>query len=343
MAIMHSCHVFILVESKLEFAQQVLDQLATKSAALNLKVGKIEKYVGDLKCGFSSLIDDVTVLESARSELLALATTELSQHDNAAESEFSELLNSLEEKKEKVSIIKDYTHPCGGAGWDQVEYLDFRDSSTTCPSPLTTLTMFTERPYTCGLQSVMISTCELLTIPLNSRKYSKVCGRIRAYQYGTPNGFASGQTINEPYLSGVSLTHGGNLASTAIPATHIWSFASGITQVPSGDLPMSRCPCDGGSSSPDFVGEDYFCESAIEQDVQSGNINQFDLTFHFRNLLWDGERCGDSSECCSRIDHPYFIKTLEASTMDDIDLRVCISDGSTEENVAIELIELYVQ
>ena len=72
-------YVFILVGSKLEFAQQVLDQLATESAALNLKVGKIDKYVGDLKCGFSSLIDDVTVLESAYSEQLALAKTELSQ------------------------------------------------------------------------------------------------------------------------------------------------------------------------------------------------------------------------------------------------------------------------
>ena len=40
--------------SGMEFGQQVLDQLATKSAALNLKVGKIDKYVGDLKCGFSS-------------------------------------------------------------------------------------------------------------------------------------------------------------------------------------------------------------------------------------------------------------------------------------------------
>ena len=112
-----------------------------------------------------------------------------------------------------------------------------------CPSPLTTLTMFTERPYTCGLQSVMTSTCELLTIPPGGRKYSKVCGRIRAYHYGTPNGFAnfdqSGQTINEPYLSGVSLTYGGNLASTVVPATHIWSFTLGITQVPSGDIPMS--------------------------------------------------------------------------------------------------------
>ena len=38
MALLHSCHVFILVERKLEFAQQVLDQLGTKSAALNLKV-----------------------------------------------------------------------------------------------------------------------------------------------------------------------------------------------------------------------------------------------------------------------------------------------------------------
>ena len=69
---------------------------------------------------------------------------------------------------------------------------------------------------------------------------------------------------------------------------------------------------------------------------------QFDSTFFFRECLWDGEGCADTSTCCSRIDHPYFIKELASSTSDDIDLSVCNTDLSMEEDFAIELIELYV-
>ena len=51
------------VERKLEHAQQLVGQLTSKSADLNWKVNDAEKDVGDLKCGFGTLKDDVTVLE----------------------------------------------------------------------------------------------------------------------------------------------------------------------------------------------------------------------------------------------------------------------------------------
>ena len=49
------------VERKLEHAQQLVDQLTSKSADLNWKVNDAEKDVGDLKCGFGTLKDDVAV------------------------------------------------------------------------------------------------------------------------------------------------------------------------------------------------------------------------------------------------------------------------------------------
>ena len=48
-----------------------MGQLNSKSADLNWKVEDAEKDVGDLKCGFSTLKDDVAVLESSKFELLA--------------------------------------------------------------------------------------------------------------------------------------------------------------------------------------------------------------------------------------------------------------------------------
>ena len=103
---------------------------------------------------------------------------------------------------------------------------------------------------------------------------------------------------------------------------------------------LHRCPCDDETASLTFVGEDYFCESSIERP---SSLAQFLTTFFFRECLWDGEGCADSSTCCSRIDHPYFIKDLDTPTSDDIDLRVCNGGPASQENFAIELIELYVQ
>ena len=343
----YSCK--ITVEGKLAYAQQLLGQLNSKSADLNWKVRDAQKDVGNLKCGFGTLKDDVTVLEGARSELLAAATdtgTQLEQHNDQSAADLSELLNTVKYKKGKVDNIKEFTHPCGGSGWEQVEYLDYRESGTLCPSVFAQ-TMYPERPYTCGFRSPLIQPCTLLIISVGGKEYSKVCGRIRAYKYGLPDAFFQGvqfgQTINDRYLSGISITHGGTFNDPSDPPTHIWSFAAGRTQSPTSTFMNRQCPCGIGPDPPDFVGEDYFCESSIEVDDTSDIFTQLSTTFYFRNVLWDGEGCGAESECCSRIKHPYFVKQLEASTKDDIDLRLCLSDLPEEENIAIELIELYVQ
>ena len=156
-----------------------------------------------------------------------------------------------------------------------------------------------------------------------------MCGRIRAYEYRIPSAFGGfnsrGFTINEAYVTGVSLTHGGTLGSVDNPATHIWSFATG--ESPPGFSINYVCPCDGGSPSPNFVGEDYFCESS---------------TNSFNDFLWDGEDCGENGDCCTRLPHPYFVKQLEQPTTDNIDLRICRVYFSSED-VLLELVEIYVE
>ena len=314
----------------------------------------IVEEVDDLRCGFDSLKEDVTVLESASSELLALSSeigTCLEEHDEKTESDLSDITDSVESKKETANAIQGFVHPCGGPGWQEVEIFDFRDSDTSCnDAPIgseLTPSGSSERPYTCQIATAAPATCNTISFSVDGT-YNRVCGRVKAYQLGTPNAFFQHTTnslsINEAYLSGISITHGGELGNAAgVLATHIWSFAAGATQSTADATIMdSRCPCDAGSSSPTFVGEDYFCESAIEEDI-SGDMTQFDGTFFFRNCLWDGDGCADSSTCCSRIDHPYFIKDLATPTSEDIDLRVCNSDDAMAEDFAIELIELYVQ
>ena len=59
--------------------------------------------------------------------------------------------------------------------------------------------------------------------------------------------------------------------------------------------------------------------------------------------LWDGENCSSSSSCCSFNNPPYFIKQLSSPTTDDIEARICFNHASSDEDIAVEVVELYVQ
>ena len=102
----------------------------------------MEEGVSNLKCGFNTLKDDVTVLETARDGL--------EQHYNEAASQLSDLLGAMEEEKERVRVLKQFTHPCGHGNWERVEYLDFRDAGTACPNVFAS-GVYSERQYTCSL------------------------------------------------------------------------------------------------------------------------------------------------------------------------------------------------
>ena len=194
---------------------------------------------------------------------------------------------------------------CGGEGWRRVAYLDMTDPNTACPSGWR-LTGYPKR--TCGKVSTGLLTCDSVLFPVSAGAYTAVCGRIRAYQYGSTDAFESyddrqATTIDEAYVSGVSLTHGS-------PRQHIWTFAAGITEVY--HTRKDACPCDATVtiSIPPFVGEDYFCESGVNS--QGGLCG-----FHPYDPLWDGQNCTSTSTCCSFNNPPYFTKQFPSPTTDD--------------------------
>ena len=165
-----------------------------------------------------------------------------------------------------------------------------------------------------------------------------MCGRLKAYEWGAVHAFWSyhyghGTSIDSAYVAGVSVTHG-KLRQ------HIWTFAAGKSE----GSPTSAgvCPCDASIDIrvPPFVGEDYFCESGVNEAWDASRHN---YTFHSNDTLWDGEDCLPSSTCCSQHNPPYFIKQLPTPTTDDIEARVCLHTRSANANIAVELVELYVQ
>ena len=220
-------------------------------------------------------------------------------------------------------------YSCGGtSGWRRVAFLNMTDPTHQCPSGWQ-LTGYSKR--TCGRASTASYTCDSATFPTGEH-YSRVCGRVVAYQFGAVSAFyRSSMNIESSYVTGLSITHGS-------PREHTWTLAGGLAE--SGSTYMGeRCPCDGGTSPvPDFVGSDYYCESGI-----NGPWINRQFIFHPDDHLWDGEDCLPTSSCCEGTLLPYFVKELGGSTADDIETRICSVYIRSYSDIAIELVELYVQ
>ena len=294
-----------LLHTSLNSTYSKLDSLTATNAQLSSDHQQIQANISDVEC-----------LDTEQS---------LELHQNM----YDDLTHQLEKIQDDVTtILGPYT--CGGTGWRRVVYLDMTDPSTICPSGWK-LTGYSKR--TCGRATDGTFTCDSATFPVRGGEYKRVCGRIRAYQYASPDAFQRlpytyVATLNNAYVDGVSVTHG-------TPRNHIWTFVAGLKE----GSPTSThvCPCDATSNIriPSFVGEDYFCES--------GNTEAWIHTFYPNDILWDGEDCLPRSTCCSRRNPPYFVKQLPTSTTDDVEARICLDEVSSNENIAVELVELYVQ
>ena len=58
--------------------------------------------------------------------------------------------------------------------------------------------------------------------------------------------------------------------------------------------------------------------------------------------LWTGEGCTPPNFCCSHDGMPWFCKTLPVPTTDYIEIRNCHNEPGSNENTALDLIELYM-
>ena len=231
------------------------------------------------------------------------------------------------------------TSMCGGTpGWTRIFYLDMSNTSQQCPPPLVEYTYDGVR--LCGRISPRpIDSCTSTMLPANDNLYTEVCGKIIGYQYGGVQSFGfyaeryRSNTIDQYYVDGITLTHG-----LVGGREHIWTFASGIAETHI-EYACPGCALSGlgvyNANPPPYVGEDYFCESGT--DVFRGGI-------FYNDPLWDGDGCSAGVSCCTLHGPPYFTKQLQASTTDDIEMRLCSRGGrSTDGNTLLRFIELYVK
>ena len=217
----------------------------------------------------------------------------------------------------------------GCKGWMRVANLNITDPNQQCPP---NFNLITQSKRLCG-RSTDGNACDSVKYNTSGVRYSKVCGRVAGYQFASPDGFrlknqlCPGCGINEAYVDGVSITHGDS------PRKHIWTFAAELLET------ENQCPCSNSThiQPPSFVGSDYYCESGLLK-------LPFSAVVYSDDVLWDGERCdADEAPCCDRPLLPWFCKELPEPTSDDLEVRICADQGLGDEDVPVEVIELYVQ
>ena len=233
-----------------------------------------------------------------------------------------------------VRVYCEFNRKCGcdgPSGWTRVAFLNMSDPNQVCPRNWTTIPTLVK---TCGRVRKNETNCDSVFYSTFGLTYSRVCGRIIAYQNGNTDAFKglvfySG--IDQPYVDGVSLTHG-----SVGSRQHIWSFASAIGE----EGPFQTywlCACSNSNNwtnSTLFVGKDYFCDSG-------NHLKKIPSIFHSDDPLWDGQGCGSDSTCCQFNKPPWFCKTLTQSTTDDLEVRICNHGNS--DDTPVQLLELYVQ
>lgn len=106
----------------------------------------------------------------------------------------------------------DTAMPCSEPDWKRVAFVNMTDpKQINCPPGLH---LITDPIRMCGRNATSDYRCNSTTFSVGGSSYTKVCGRMRGYQYGSTFTFllyfnySCCKSIEKAYLDGISLTHG---------------------------------------------------------------------------------------------------------------------------------------
>ena len=133
--------------------------------------------------------------------------------------------------------------------------------------------------------------------------YSRVCGRVTGSGKNSPDGFRTNDNVD-----------GVTIFRDSSPHKHVWTFAS--------DHNKSKRP----TSYTGIVGSNYFCDGT-------------------GNTLWsDSSGCqSSSSNCCGPNHPPWFNTSLSQTNDEDLLVSICCDESTSNEDVLVKEILLYVQ
>jgi len=264
--------------------------------------------------------EDITLGNSEANP--ASSCNEIYQHNPTTRGTIDQYWIKTDEGKFKVTC--NMKLKCGGVegGWMQVVDVDMnRDDN--CPGTWG----ITAIPRNLCL-GISTAGCATALFSVKGVSYSNICGQLKGYQKGATEAFNSWQSIDVAYVDGVSIT-------VDSPRKHVWTYAAGRTDDYNYD--KSNCPCAvyPGNNPPAFVGNDYYCESG---DIGTNQLEPYYLS----DPLWDGYGCTTDNGCCARIGMPWFYRKLPTVQMSNIEIRICKSGSSRDEDIGIEKAEVFV-
>lgn len=227
------------------------------------------------------------------------------------------------------------TDKCGGSGgWMRIGMFNTNITDpqfNQCPAPLVYKNYDALPSHPLCQRAGTGAGCDSFSYSSEGISYSMVCGRAKAFMYGSPDSFTPGG-IDDNYVDGVSVTYGSS------PRTHIWSFVGGVN---TDGVNHWDCPCNSFNpdNPPPFVGNDYYCESGMKEgDSWSPAMLRTD------DPLWDGLDCLSlEGGCCKGSNLPYFVKDLGKTISDDVELRVCDDENEDNERLPLEMLEIYIK
>ena len=204
--------------------------------------------------------------------------------------------------------------------WRRIAYLNTNENPVSCPSGFE-IRSDTSNPPLCRRKD-SDAGCSSVIYPSSGMQYSQVCGTVRVHPESSPDAFLSdnhriprnGQSVNQNYVDGVSLTYG-----ISPNRNHIWTYTAAIKF---GD-DVDRCTtCD--RDKPFYIGTNFTCRA------EHCTAWPCDLT----NAIWTGGLLCVGNET--------FYRQLSESTADNIEMRMCRDQDRSDEDILISFVEIFV-
>ena len=167
----------------------------------------------------------------------------------------------------------------------RVAHINTSEPCFTCPPPLAQY--WANGTKVCG--PAVHFGCDSVIFPVHGVEYNYVCGRAVGYSYYAPIGLYYGAdasyTIDQHYLSGLSITHGAPGSRN-----HIWSYAAGWREDTSDAY---NCSCSAHPRTDNLTPDTATYYTPKDE-------------WYTNNTLWDGKNCYPGSKCCDNERLPWF-------------------------------------
>ena len=258
----------ISVEEGLDEIIDLMETLLKDYSNQDKQLNRIHGKLSVVKHGYNSLKRELSTVECSMSGAIGESSNAavcLDEHKEQTASDLCDIETCINDAQQTLDTIEDFVQ-CGGGDWRLAILQDYSNPNTNCPGRWRPVIRSGQR-FCTRSEFIDVGTCESVSFRVDG-EYSRVCGRIRAFHAGQATSFRPPISIEAAYLTGLSLTHGR-------PRQHIWSFAIGESE-DSNDLILGLrglCPCHNDAlpgSVPPFVGNDYFCEAALDRPFRGG-------------------------------------------------------------------------